>query len=130
MLVDSHLFLWFASGDTQRMGASTLALMMSPESRLRVSVATIWELSIKYSLGRLGLPLPPVEFFPAEMARVGYDLLPIAPRHIYRMSALPLHHRDPFDRLLEAQARVEDIPILSHDEKLPLYEALGGRIVR
>lgn len=103
--------------------------MQTPDVRLRISVVSIWELTIKYALGRLALPLAPGEFFPAEIARAGYELLPIDPAHVYRMASLPPHHRGPFDRLLVAQALVERIPLLTHDGKLPLYRELGAEII-
>lgn len=91
------------------------------ETRLLLSLASIWEISIKYGLGRLPLPEPPRTLFSARVARDGIGLLPIEVHHAAHVAELPHHHADPFDRLLVAQAQLEDLTLVSADRKLTAY---------
>ena len=87
-----------------------------------VSYVSVWEASIKYGLGKLKLPEEPELFFSDRVRRAGYRHLPIDLRHVARVHLLPLHHRDPFDRLLVSQARVEDMTLISDDAVFAHYD--------
>lgn len=114
MLVDSHALLWYLAGD-ERLGESNRELI---EGGATISVASIWEIGIKAGLGRLDVP----DDLPDRVLEFGFAMLPITPEHGWRVRHLPFHHRDPFDRLLIAQAQVEDLSILSVDSAFAAYE--------
>lgn len=118
VLLDTHTVLW-ALGDPARLPASVAQAIADPGNRVLVSLATLWELSIKVTTGKLVLP---EEFFDALPGH-GYTLLPIREEHLRVYRSLPLHHRDPFDRLLVAQAVHEGIPVVSCDPELRRYPA-------
>jgi PIN domain nuclease of toxin-antitoxin system len=120
LLLDSHAFLWFVGADA-RLSSTANALIVDPANRKLVSMATRWEIAIKVGLGRLTLGEPATTFLPRELATNHFDLLPIELRHATFVETLPMHHRDPFDRLLVAQSRVESISIVSIDPVLDLY---------
>lgn len=86
-------------------------------------MASLWEIITKVQTGKLGLPEPPSKYLPRHMAALGAQLLPIEAAHVLRLESLPLHHRDPFDRLLLAQSLAEKLPLLSGDELLAPYGA-------
>ena len=121
-LLDTHAFLWFVLND-HRLSHRALGLMADADNELLLSPAAYWEIAIKISIGKYALPEG--ESFGTFMNEqiAGNDLLvlPIAVSHASVVSALPFHHRDPFDRLLVAQAIVEGLPILSNDEILDEY---------
>ncbi len=87
-----------------------------------LSAASAWEIGIKHQLGRLELPGAPETVLPDLMLRSGVEALTINHAHALRAAALPAHHRDPFDRLLVAQAQMEGLPILTADAQIPVYE--------
>jgi PIN domain nuclease of toxin-antitoxin system len=87
-----------------------------------VSFASFWEIAIKFSLGRLGLPVAPERYLPEQMSLNGFEQLEISFRQIMRCASLPWRHRDPFDRLLVAQAQEEELAIVSRD---PCFDAYG-----
>lgn len=120
VLLDTHAFLWWI-GDDARLSATARAVMGSPQTEVLVSAASGWEIAIKLALGRLALPDNPERFIPAELARNGMTSLPVRIDHVLRVAGLPEHHRDPFDRLLVAQAQVEGIPIVSGDPQVAKY---------
>ena len=86
------------------------------------SAASSWEIAIKYGLGKLKLSEPPLQFIPKRLARDRITAISIEHIHALHVSTLPHHHRDPFDRLLIAQAQIEGIPILTADEKIDAYD--------
>jgi PIN domain nuclease of toxin-antitoxin system len=92
-------------------------LIAEPTNDALVSVASLWEIAIKRSIGKLSVP----DDLPDTTVQRGFAWLPVTPRHAWEVSALPLHHRDPFDRLLVAQARVEGIPIVTGDPRFAAY---------
>lgn len=120
ILLDTHTFLWFALSDPQLSG-SALALMMDPANEKLVSPASYWEVAIKISVGKYALSQPYEVFIDATIAKNGFRILHIEPKHTAAMIGLPFHHKDPFDRLLIAQAIVEGIPIISADPVLDAY---------
>jgi len=96
-------------------------LIANPNNDIEVSPATYWEIAIKIALGKYVLSEPFGEFVEREIAANQFHILPIEPRHTAPLTPLPFHHRDPFDRLLIAQALVEQIPIVSNDSAFDAY---------
>jgi PIN domain nuclease of toxin-antitoxin system len=107
---------------SQRLSPATRALLQDPENQLFLSAASSWEIAIKYALGKLPLPVPPAEYVPSRMASSGITPLPIQHSHTLLAGGLPQHHADPFDRLLIAQARAEDLQLLTADSQFEPYE--------
>ncbi len=120
LLLDSHTFLWFAAGDV-RLSDNVRRLIEDTDNERFLSAASIWEIGIKSSTGKLILAEPIERLLPQEMRRNRIDLLPITLDHVIRVSQLPYHHRDPFDRMLAAQSLVEGMPLLSVDAMLDNY---------
>ena len=120
LLLDTHVFLWFVAGD-QRLSANARRAMEAADAELFLSAASIWEMAIKSSLGRLTLPLPLNEYI-AEKLKQGFRVLPVDWTHAAAVEKMPFHHRDPFDRLLIAQATAENLPLVSADPELRAYK--------
>ncbi len=120
LLLDAHAFLWFIGGD-ERLTSKARSSIESSENRCLVSAATLWEIAIKTSLGRLRLAMPFKDLIADQLRRNGFRLLPIEPEHLDVLVPLPFHHRDPFDRLLVAQAKAEGMAIVSADSALDAY---------
>jgi PIN domain nuclease of toxin-antitoxin system len=120
LLLDTHAFLWFCQDDPL-LSATAKTLIEDPGNQKLVSLASCWEIAIKAGLGKLRLGEPSATYIPAALARTGFDLLPISLAHATAVESLPLHHRDPFDRLLIAQAQTEAIPLVSGDVALDPY---------
>lgn len=119
LLLDTHTLLWYALNDPQ-LSKTAESSILDPANEVYVSSATYWELAIKISIGKLTVQQPFTDFLDACDNRYGFELLPIAPAHTAQVATLsfPGKHRDPFDRLLVAQAIVEQMPIVSGDGKL------------
>ncbi|HEU4617929.1 MAG TPA: type II toxin-antitoxin system VapC family toxin [Gammaproteobacteria bacterium] len=115
-LIDTHALLC-AADDAGKLGLKARDVLSGVHNRIYVSVASLWEMSIKATIGKLDIP---EDFFRLVYAS-GYLKLPIEIEHLDRYRKLPLHHRDPFDRLLVAQADVEGLRIVSNDEGLARY---------
>jgi len=120
-LLDTHRWLWLQAAP-ERIPADALEALSSRDNALVLSSASAWEIAIKYALGRLPLPHPPDQYVPSRMASSGTAALPIDVRHAVHVASLPPHHRDPFDRLLVAQAQLEDLTILTADTQLSAYD--------
>lgn len=116
LLLDTHIFLWWRQ-DSPRLNAEARAAIATAEA-VFISAASAWEAAIKVSLGRLKLPEP----FAAGAEASGFDPLPITFAHAEAVAGLPTHHRDPFDRLLVAQAQVEALTLVSADRELGVYD--------
>lgn len=106
----------------ERFSPSTLDILQSSQHELLLSAASSWEIAIKHGLGKLVLPATPAEYVPDRMVATGVLGLPIEHRHALAVGELPPHHRDPFDRILIAQAMVESLPVLTADPQLAAYE--------
>lgn len=119
-LLDTHALLWLMEDDP-RLGAKAKALIETGSVPLFVSHASLWEMAVKQSIGKLVLALPLPRLVEDRVLAVGMALLRIRLRHIARYAELPLHHRDPFDRMLVAQCLTEDLTILSGDVHLDAY---------
>lgn len=120
LLLDTHAFLWFCQGDPA-LSARAKAALEDPANQKLVSLASCWEIAIKAGLGKLTLGEPAATYIPNALARTGFDILGITLAHAAAVETLPHHHRDPFDRLLVAQARIEGTPIVSVDGALDPY---------
>ena len=120
VLVDTHTFLW-ALLKNHRLSATAKQILTSKEHELYFSLVSLWEIAVKMKIGKLNTVGSSVTYIRDEMAEYGMELLPIRYEHILQLERLPLHHSEPFDRLLIAQAVAESLPILTHDEKFPLY---------
>jgi PIN domain nuclease of toxin-antitoxin system len=120
VLLDAHALLWFLAG-SDKLTANALAGIQDTRNTVFVSPVTLWEISIKDSLGKLTLPEPFAQLFPARLEASGMLMLPILMPHLHRHRALPFHHHDPFDRLLIAQAIEEDITVISCDGEFAAY---------
>ncbi len=121
-LLDAHALLWFLAGSTKR-SAGALAFIQDSRNTLFVSPATLWEIGIKDSLGKLILPQPFDQLFPSRLDDSNILLLPILIPHLQLHRHLPFHHNDPFDRLVIAQALSEEMAIISCDSKFLAYGA-------
>jgi PIN domain nuclease of toxin-antitoxin system len=120
MLLDTHALLWFALDDT-RLSARAKSAMMDRSNDLLVSPATLWEVAIKVSLGKYQREEEFVPFFSRVLTGYNMTLLPLTVEHAATVTRLPFHHRDPFDRMLVAQASSEEVPIISADRLLDVY---------
>ena len=121
VLLDTHALLWFLFRDA-RLPAMARGIIEDPGIRNVISVASLWEVTIKVQLGKLDLGLGVDAFFDAHIRGTDVDLLEIRLVHLSRYAALPMHHRDPFDRLLVAQAASTATPILTGDSAISAYE--------
>lgn len=119
MLLDTHAFLWFVSGDG-RLSRPALRALEKEDAEIYLSAASVWELAVKASLGKLTLPAP-VEEYIAEKIEEGLRVLPVEWTHAAAVEKLPFHHRDPFGRLLVAQALAETMPIVTGDRTFRSY---------
>lgn len=106
----------------ERLSKRSRTLVVSADNELVLSAASAWEIAIKYALGKLQLPEAPGEYVPRLMSRTGITPLPVYHRHALHVASLPTHHRDPFDRLLVAQAQLEELPILTADRSFGRYD--------
>ena len=119
--LDTHTFLWWAS-DSAKLGGQAFKVLMQRPTLIYVSVAVQWELVIKVQIGKLKLEDEPSQFFNEQCAQHGFIVLPILTHHVAEVMALPLIHRDPFDRILIAQARNENLTLITGDPLIQRYE--------
>ncbi|MCX6029627.1 MAG: type II toxin-antitoxin system VapC family toxin [Chloroflexi bacterium] len=120
LLLDTHTLLWFIEG-SPRLSTRARALIEDEENEVFLSVASLWEIAIKVSLGKLRLARPFEALIPQQLSLNDITLLDIAINHASNVITLPFHHRDPFDRLLIAQAQVEQMPIVGDDPAFDPY---------
>jgi PIN domain nuclease of toxin-antitoxin system len=120
LLLDTHTFLWFINGDANLSEAARKAIEDVGNTSF-LSVGSLWEMAIKISLGKLTLAHPFRIFIPQQLQHNGIRLLDITVAHTVEVITLPLHHRDPFDRLLISQAIVEQMPVISRDASFDAY---------
>jgi len=121
LLLDTHAMLWFFWGDSQ-LSPNAKSLIEDADNRKLVSIASCWEIAIKVGLGKLDLGEPSHSFLPREIEHNNFELLPISLNHATMVEGLPTHHRDPFDRLLIAQATVEELSLVSADVAFDRYD--------
>lgn len=120
LLLDAHTLLWYFSGDSN-LSANALTVLEDDQNSKRVSAATLWEIAIKVGLGKIQLGQPFERVFPPLLERNRIDLLGITASHLSRLLTLPGIHKDPFDRLLVAQASVESLTIVTRDAEIAKY---------
>ncbi len=120
LLLDSHAFLWFILGD-QRLSDRARLAIAAADTDVLISPATLWEMAIKVRLGKYTLPGPFGPFMDTQLTSNRIRLLPIEVRHTALLASMPFHHRDPFDRLIVAQALAESIGVVSVDAMLDAY---------
>lgn len=121
ILVDTHCWLWMV-GAPDRLSKKAAGLMRDPRNELLLSAASSWEIAIKHGIGRLELPGGPADVVSDWIRRSGVIPLPILHSHALHVAGLPPYHSDPFDRLLVAQAQLEDVPVLTVDPAFEAYE--------
>lgn len=122
LLLDTCTFLWISGGGRQ-LPPHVATLYQSPDNEVYLSAASVWEIAVKHGSGRLPLPAPPHQLVPAERQRLGIAPLAIDEEAALHISKLPAIHRDPFDRLLVAQAIVHGLMILTPDPLITQYPA-------
>ncbi|MBV9865497.1 MAG: type II toxin-antitoxin system VapC family toxin [Abitibacteriaceae bacterium] len=120
VLLDTHIFLWWDNAPDQ-LSAQALSLCQDSANTLVLSVVSVWEMQIKQQLGKLTLRLPLAELIEDQQKTNGIEILPVSLAHVLLLESLPSHHKDPFDRLLIAQANAEDISLLSVDPSFKQY---------
>lgn len=119
-LLDTHTFIWMDS-DPSRLSARVFNICQDSSNALVLSVASVWEMMIKTQAGKLTLPASPAYLIKSQRRTNGIRVLPIKLSHVLGLSDLPHHHKDPFDRLLVAQAMAENLVVLSHDPQIARY---------
>lgn len=123
LLLDTHAFLWLINDDYAPLrGKAAEKLFLADDAMPFLSLASIWEMAIKIRLGKLELQQPLAEFIPQQLEANRIELLPIDLEHILQTMTLPFHHRDPFDRLVIAQAQVEQMTLISADSAFTDYD--------
>jgi len=120
LLLDTHAWLWLIEGD-RRLSAAARSLLAVPQNPRFVSIASLWELAIKFSMGAYKLNATYLQFIETGTAGLNTSLLYAEPRHLDAMTTLPFHHRDPFDRLIIAQAKFEGMKLISNDRQFRPY---------
>lgn len=119
LLVDTNVVVWLLLGDRARVSEAACLALEDERNRVAVSAVTVWEIAIKRSLGKLTIE----DKWARALAGLGFDALPVTAIHAEAVEHLPWHHRDPFDRLLVAQAATENLSLVSADSRLAAYGA-------
>src|SRR4030095_7970299 len=120
LLLDTHIFLWYITGDNQLQDATRDAIS-DAENDVYLSVISVWESLIKYQLGKLPLPRSPEKYLPEQRERHSISSLPLDEGSVAKRVTLPLIHRDPFDRMLICQATEHDLTIVTVDDAICVY---------
>ena len=120
LLLDTHTFIWWADVP-EKLSANALTALEDENNRLILSVVSVWEMQIKSQLMKLKLSLPLKDLIESQQQANELEILPVRIEHVLALDSLPLHHKDPFDRLLVAQSMVEQTAIVSIDSKLSAY---------
>ena len=120
ILLDTQVFLWLLSDDFQ-LSDPARRVFANPDNGVLLSVASVWEIVVKAQRGKLPFPQPAASYIRQQIRKTCVEVLPISLAHVLRVEKLPSHHRDPFDRILLAQAVEERIPIMSTDRAFQAY---------
>ncbi len=120
ILIDTHALLWFLA-DNPRLPVHIIKRIENDAKTVYVSIASLWEIAIKVSVGKLNLGEPLEKVINVRLPEINVQILDISTTHIAYVSSLPLHHRDPFDRIIIAQSQIENISLVSVDRKFDLY---------
>lgn len=118
-LLDTHTLIWFLQGDPS-LSSNAAKAIENENNQKYVSIASLWEMGIKHSLGKLELKKP-FDFFLVELSRTNIQILPIEPIHTLRLSQLEFFHRDPFDRMIISQSLEENLIVIGRDPSFTLY---------
>ncbi len=119
-LLDTQIFLWWNS-EPEKISSKTRKQLSIPSTEVFVSVASIWEMSIKWGIGKLTLPSPPQSYIVERLESEDFAALPIDMRHACKVATLPWIHKDPFDRIIAAQCLVEDLSLITADKIFGRY---------
>ena len=122
ILLDTHAFLWWASERGARLSERARDLLSDGATDVALSIVSVWEIAIKVGGGRMALPDVVEQYIPDRLRRHGFELMSIDLAHALRAGSLPAIHRDPFDRMLAAQAQIEGLPILTTDPAISRYD--------
>lgn len=125
LLLDTSTFLFAILGDP-RLSRGAASHFRDSGNRLLLSMASLWEMAIKISLGKLQMPKPIDRFLSEELAYYHVEILDIKAHHVFEIVKLPFHHRDPFDRIIAAQALTEDLPLVTADT---IFRQYGVRVI-
>lgn len=120
VLLDTHVFLWAISEQHGKLSRKAKQIIEQPSNRLLLSAASLWEITLKIQAGKLHLPAVK-DFFVQEMSYLNVETMAIVAAHVLDSLTLPAHHVDPFDRILVAQSRVEQIPLVTADPAVRKY---------
>lgn len=120
-LLDTHVFLWSVGG-SGRLSAKAESFLGDALNEVLLSVVSAWEISIKFARARLDIPDRPELYVPAKLREFGYEVMPVLLPHCLRIASLAELHRDPFDRMLIAQAQMEGVPIITSDALIAQYD--------
>lgn len=120
-LIDTHVMIWWVTAD-HRLSKTAINTIKHSRSTIYWSAASLWEISIKFKLGRLEFESPPEILIPKELAKNRIEPLAIQDHHAFRAGQLPFQHKDPFDRMLVAQAQIESLALISNDSMFAQYE--------
>jgi PIN domain nuclease of toxin-antitoxin system len=120
VLLNTHIFIWWDS-EPEKLSPNILNLLQRTDTTRYVSHVSLWEIQIKNQLGKLALNQSLSDIYNSQ-SKNGISFLPVIPAHIFNLNNLPLHHKDPFDRLLISQALIEGLTLISVDEKFKLYD--------
>ena len=120
VLLDTHAFLW-AVNDDRRLSAPARRIFTAADNEMLLSVASVWEILVKVEAGKLPFPQPASSYIRSQLRKTSTAVLPLLLSHALQLETMPLHHRDPFDRMILAQAIDEDLPVVSADAKFRMY---------
>ena len=121
LLLDTHIFLWL-NQEPEKINRQLLELCSDHQNHLFLSLVSLWEIQIKYQLGKLKLHRPILDLITEQQKSNQLQILPIRLEHILALSSLENHHHDPFDRLLIAQSQIEDMLLVTEDSKIKRYQ--------
>jgi PIN domain nuclease of toxin-antitoxin system len=120
LLLDTHTFIWWAD-EPEKLSENALQALEAENNQLLLSIVSIWEIQIKAQLGKLKLSVPLKDLLESQEQANNLEILSITKEHIFALEGLPLHHKDPFDRLLIAQSIIENVTVVSADSRLSAY---------
>ncbi len=119
LLIDTHILIWFLEGN-RLLSKPRRQIIANPQNDIFVSIACLWEMAVKISIGKLTLAKPLADVI-KQIAVEDFEILPISPEHTLQVSTLPFHHRDPFDRIIIAQSQIENLTIITDDDDFKSY---------
>ncbi|MBA3694755.1 MAG: type II toxin-antitoxin system VapC family toxin [Acidobacteria bacterium] len=119
LLIDTHILIWFLEGN-KLLPKSRRQIIANPQNDIFISIASLWELAIKISIGKLTLAKSLADVI-KQIAAEDIEILQISPEHTLQVSTLPLHHRDPFDRIIIARSQIENLTVMTDDDDFADY---------